>query len=802
MPKVVQRRLVVPSTKEICTAKFMEWWNLEELSEIVSQINPDILAMFTTHHEDISTPEKLAEILYDTVGSRFLRNIDNSVLKRRLFLHLLLVTVTEKGIVPEKDLVKEIRSSVSAGKARGLKSVQDIVDLDITTKWTLRLAEVLGLPPTVAEKEHVESLPDTEIIEPHVDINPLYDYQYASSTYIRRMMEGTVSEATGPVKRKLIAVPTGSGKTRMVIESLIEWLNDGKPSKNEQQNKSRFILWIAQSNELCEQAVSTFKSVFESRGRRGTTLRIHRFWGTGGALPSLEMDDLLDDKGIIVATIQSMFKILKNDESQIEILATYTSCIIIDEAHHAIAETYSKVLRAMGFNWDNRKSEISERGIILLGLTATPFRGRGNNVETAQLERRLNGVYFPAILHANESEHFPPRAIVDCQTLAYMGEPVRVIGERSYHRGGYIGEDGYSWRIRRMNVEKPEDERNREFEGKKNIGFEFDAVGEYEITLTIRDSLDRTASDTARIRVEKKPKEKKGVSPAMRQKNLYHKLIRRKILCDVYHKILPSQHFTLDSQDTAYMEKFGEFRRETIKEIGRNYSRNKMIVEEIRHLWKDGKKKILFFACSVDHSRQIAMLIKTLYGMKSRYVDSKMDLDARVSAIEIFRSGDLDVLCNFDVLTAGFDAPNIDCVFVGRPVKSTLLYTQMIGRGMRGIQNGGTPEVLLVDIDDNFQISDRSMEKVELGWKVYQPYWKPWIDTALQMGIEEEVDYEDEDTDLSYSCSRCGKTAAGIKSIGETFGIEGSGDVLAQCLESGNTDALPSECAECRMSGV
>ena len=40
-------------------------------------------------------------------------------------------------------------------------------------------------------------------------------------------------------------------------------------------------------------------------------------------------------------------------------------------------------------------------------------------------------------------------------------------------------------------------------------------------------------------------------------------------------------------------------------------------------------------------------------------------------------------LVNVNVLTMGFDAPNIDCVALPRPTNSPGLYYQMVGRGFR-----------------------------------------------------------------------------------------------------------------------
>ncbi len=75
----------------------------------------------------------------------------------------------------------------------------------------------------------------------------------------------------------------------------------------------------------------------------------------------------------------------------------------------------------------------------------------------------------------------------------------------------------------------------------------------------------------------------------------------------------------------------------------------------------------------------------------------------RRSLIERFRRGELSVLCNYGVLTTGFDAPKVRCVVVARPTASPILYEQMVGRGMRGPEFGGTERCLVIDVNDNIQ---------------------------------------------------------------------------------------------------
>ncbi len=45
--------------------------------------------------------------------------------------------------------------------------------------------------------------------------------------------------------------------------------------------------------------------------------------------------------------------------------------------------------------------------------------------------------------------------------------------------------------------------------------------------------------------------------------------------------------------------------------------------------------------------------------------------------------GDTTVVCNYGVLTEGFDLPDIRCVVLARPTRQLGLYRQMVGRGLR-----------------------------------------------------------------------------------------------------------------------
>jgi superfamily II DNA or RNA helicase len=57
-------------------------------------------------------------------------------------------------------------------------------------------------------------------------------------------------------------------------------------------------------------------------------------------------------------------------------------------------------------------------------------------------------------------------------------------------------------------------------------------------------------------------------------------------------------------------------------------------------------------------------------------------------------------LCNFGVLTTGFDAPKTSAVIIARPTTSIVLYSQMIGRALRGVRVGGTAKAIVSTVVD------------------------------------------------------------------------------------------------------
>jgi DNA repair protein RadD len=94
------------------------------------------------------------------------------------------------------------------------------------------------------------------------------------------------------------------------------------------------------------------------------------------------------------------------------------------------------------------------------------------------------------------------------------------------------------------------------------------------------------------------------------------------------------------------------------------------------------RKHILGFCAGVDHARHAAEIAQGR-GWSADYVTGDMAAGERDAKIKDFKDGKTRMLFNAMLLTTGFDAPHIDCIVMLRPTKSTGLYVQIMGRGLR-----------------------------------------------------------------------------------------------------------------------
>jgi superfamily II DNA or RNA helicase len=459
-------------------------------------------------------------------------------------------------------------------------------------RWARHFVKVLGLPPAFAGIAGSPGGPDFEDVEPHVPLPPLQEFQ----TDLRAQVVELLLALPGK-NRAVLTLPTGAGKTRTTVEAVTDWWV--------QEGENDFILWIAQSDELCEQAVEAFREVWIDRGgRKGPEqvldkLRIYRFWGGRQRIPEE------GEAGVIVSTVDKLRNVLVDTGTGARRdaflrLVPGLGVVIIDEAHRAEAPTYRRVLGAIGIEFTSAAGST----VPVLGLTATPLRSQ--HEETVRLARRF-----------------------------------------------------YKRLLRPANL--PQD------------------AGEALAELRARGILSRPT-----------------------------------------HRLLPQagSSVRLTAEQEAYLDEWKDLPPEILRQLAQEKDRNRQILETMMSL--DGSWPVLFFGCSVQHAEAMAVLLRRR-GREAASITAETREATRRHLVQAFRRGDMQVLCNYGVLTTGFDAPRVRAVVIGRPTASRVLYEQMIGRGMRGPSFGGTDECLVIDLDDNLvHLNGRPLATAS---QQYAEYW-------------------------------------------------------------------------------
>ena len=95
----------------------------------------------------------------------------------------------------------------------------------------------------------------------------------------------------------------------------------------------------------------------------------------------------------------------------------------------------------------------------------------------------------------------------------------------------------------------------------------------------------------------------------------------------------------------------------------------KKLLEVIKHEYEQGSSTIVF-ACSVEHARKLAILL-SFEGITAYSIDSVQDDSvSRAYKISEYKKKNVQVLINYGILTAGFDAPVTNVAIIARPTDS------------------------------------------------------------------------------------------------------------------------------------
>lgn len=135
-------------------------------------------------------------------------------------------------------------------------------------------------------------------------------------------------------------------------------------------------------------------------------------------------------------------------------------------------------------------------------------------------------------------------------------------------------------------------------------------------------------------------------------------------------------------------------------DLAKVLNNNKGRTLEAIKAWQEyaADRRTIVFCPSVEHAMDTAELWKGQTGVPSACIHGGTDPAIRRDVMTMFRRGRIQVLCNVDIATEGFDVPEIGCIVMLKPTLSWTKYIQMIGRGTRTA--AGKQDCIVLDMVD------------------------------------------------------------------------------------------------------
>ena len=252
------------------------------------------------------------------------------------------------------------------------KPIRDLVaealEIESPGRWhpgkvgAAEFVKLAGFPIETAGDAVEDDRADYEYLEPAVELRPLEPFQEEAMARLLELIERSAGRA-------VLSLPTGAGKTRVAVEALHRWFKDYLDETDHSQRRA--ILWLAHTEELCEQAHACFKQVWQ--GKPGSCpLMLVRFWGKFTTDLSGHGDvvrELSARPCVLISTPHRIVAMLRAESQEASALIAglmdALAIIVVDEAHRAAAPSYRAILDRLIAN---------ESPASVIGLTATPFR--------------------------------------------------------------------------------------------------------------------------------------------------------------------------------------------------------------------------------------------------------------------------------------------------------------------------------------------------------------------------------------------------------------------------------------------
>lgn len=302
------------------------------------------------------------------------------------------------------------------------------VEFVIATQFPIELAGVPSLDTT----------PDLEYLEGRFTLAPLEPFQ-------REVQRKIMARIDQIGLRCIVTLPTGAGKTRVAVESLAVWMQDRYDREAERATQGA-VLWLAHTEELCEQACACFKQVWEG-SEHVPPMTLVRLWGSHTSDLEenyLTLREALRKPSVIVSTPQRLTNLLegksRGSEFVIQDLLDALGVVVIDEAHRAAAPMYRSILDSL---------IRSDRRLSVFGLTATPFRREYFDRDPEKGTRDLKEI-FHDLVEPDETLGVDPRAKLEEMSILARPEFLTIETETTIS----IPDPPESWELSENEMER------------------------------------------------------------------------------------------------------------------------------------------------------------------------------------------------------------------------------------------------------------------------------------------------------------------------------------------------------------
>ena len=154
------------------------------------------------------------------------------------------------------------------------------------------------------------------------------------------------------------------------------------------------------------------------------------------------------------------------------------------------------------------------------------------------------------------------------------------------------------------------------------------------------------------------------------------------------------------------------------RRLALNSIRNGKIIDQIE-IAHQSEESTAIFGCTLDHVFALkVMCAKRL--IPCEIIVGETPQSERLEILRRFKDRQFFVLLNLDILSTGIDIPKLQKIILTRPVGSPILYSQIMGRALRGPNNGGNLTNKVINLKDNLL----HFPNANL---LYSHFWEDWV---------------------------------------------------------------------------